>query len=261
MTIVDATLDRLPELGFGIVTDNTPERPFSLAWSNAPPGKHILTAVATDNDGDSTRSRPVEIFVREPHELPLVNLMTVDSIAREATTNTAAFRVRRTGPTNAALIVHYAVRGMANNGADYLLIPNSVTIPAGRRNARLTITPINDALPERAETVILRLTPPHIGPDTYEIGRPRVAAALILDNDCRLDGPETFPDGSLHLRLGAQAGLQLRVEASTNLVDWEAEASFTTHAEVASFIDAERSSYAQRFFRVVPEFGDLDEDE
>lgn len=80
-------------------------------------------------------------------------------------------------------------------------------------------------------------------------------------NDCRLDGPKSFPDGSLHLRLGAQAGSQLRVEASTNLTDWEAVGSFSSHAEASSFVDADRSGYSQRFFRIVPEFGDLDVDD
>jgi hypothetical protein len=261
VTILDDSLDRLPELGNGIVDEHSLQRPFSLVWSNVPPGKHILTAVATDNAGDSTRSRLVEIFVREPHDLPLIQIMTVDAIAREATTNTAAFRVRRIGPTDGDLTVHYAIRGTADNGVDYLLIPEAVTIPAGRRSARIIITSINDNLPERAETVVLWLTPPPPGAETYELGRPRVAAAAILDNDCRLDGPETFPDGSLHLRLAAQAGMQLRVEASTNLVDWEAQASFTTQTEAVSHVEAERPSHPQRFFRIVPEFGDLDEDD
>jgi hypothetical protein len=63
------------------------------------------------------------------------------------------------------------------------------------------------------------------------------------------------------LRLAAQAGMQLRVEASTNLVDWEAQASFTTQTEAVSHVDAERPSHPQRFFRIVPEFGDLDQDD
>jgi hypothetical protein len=37
--------------------------------------------------------------------------------------------------------------------------------------------------------------------------------------------------------------------------------SFKTHAEASSFIDAERASYTQRFFRLVPEFGDLEADD
>ncbi len=37
--------------------------------------------------------------------------MTVDAVAREGTTNTAAFRVRRTSGTNDALTVHYAIHG------------------------------------------------------------------------------------------------------------------------------------------------------
>jgi phosphatidylethanolamine-binding protein (PEBP) family uncharacterized protein len=36
---------------------------FSLTWSNAPLGDYVLTAVATDNDGATTASKPVDISV------------------------------------------------------------------------------------------------------------------------------------------------------------------------------------------------------
>jgi hypothetical protein len=36
---------------------------FSLTWSNAPLGDYVLTAVATDNDGATTASQPVDISV------------------------------------------------------------------------------------------------------------------------------------------------------------------------------------------------------
>ena len=41
-----------------------PYLPFVLVWSNAPAGTHVLTANATDNDGASTLSAPVNITVK-----------------------------------------------------------------------------------------------------------------------------------------------------------------------------------------------------
>ena len=46
------------------------------------------------------------------------------------------FRVRRSGETNQALTVHFAIRGTASNGVDYVRVPGQVTIPSGRRTAR-----------------------------------------------------------------------------------------------------------------------------
>jgi len=37
--------------------------PYTFTWMNAPPGYHVLTAVATDTNADFSTSTPVEIFV------------------------------------------------------------------------------------------------------------------------------------------------------------------------------------------------------
>lgn len=37
--------------------------PFTILWTNAPAGRHVLTAKATDNSGATGISKPVEIFV------------------------------------------------------------------------------------------------------------------------------------------------------------------------------------------------------
>lgn len=259
MVILEDTPFRLPELDCDVLTENSWTRPFVLLWRNVPPGNHVLTAVATDNAGDQTRSRPVEITVREAHQLPVVRIMATDAVAREGTDNTATFRIHRTGPTNSALTVFYAIGGTAENGVDYVAIPGSLTIPAGRRSARIVITPIDDNLPERVETVLLRLTEPPYGSPLpfYEIGRPARAGAIILDNDCPLRAPEPLADGSLHLRLTAFKGLPFRLEASTNLLDWEEVASAINTEDGISVVE-ERREYPQRFFRVVPEFGELE---
>ena len=260
IAIVDTAPVRLPDLKNDVLTGNTLGRPFILVWSNVPPGKHILTAVATDNVGDKTRSRPIEIAVREPADLPLVRIMATDAVAREGTTNTATFRIRRTGPTNSALTVFYQIRGTASNGVDYVTIANSLTIPAARRNARIVVTPINDNLPERVETVVLRLTPPPFDPPTYEIGRPVRAGAVILDNDHPLVLHERLSDPGLHLRLQAEDGLPFRLESSSDLLTWEEEAADIVVDEGVSFVEDTLGEQVSRFLRVVPDYGGSDEE-
>jgi hypothetical protein len=141
---------------------------------------------------------------------------------------------------------------------DYVAIPGSLTIPAGRRGARIVITPIDDNLPERIETVRLRLMLPPVTPPTYEIGRPARAGAAILDNDHLLFTPELLVDG-MHLRLAAFEGMPFRLESSTNLLDWEEEASDISIEDGISVVE-ESGEYPHRFFRIIPDYGDLDED-
>jgi hypothetical protein len=216
--------------------------------------------VATDNAGDSTRSRPITITVLEPSNVPVVNIMALDAIAREGTTDTATFRVRRVGATNDPLTVFYAIRGTAQNGVDYVQIPACITIPPGRRSARIVIQPIEDNLPERFETVLLRLIPPPVDPPTYQIGRPAGAGAIILDNDWPILANQDLPDGNVHVRLPLAVGMPFRLEASADLANWQPVVCDTSAESGVSFVEDDMLSHPQRFFRIVPEFGDLEED-
>lgn len=258
VAVLDTAPVRLPGLNTDVLTGNSVTRPFLLLWTNVPVGKHILTAVATDNTGDTTRSCPIEIAVRAASDLPVVRIMATDAVAREGTTNTATFRILRTGPTNSALTVFYHIGGTASNGVDYVAIPGSLTIPAGRHGTRIIITPIDDNLPERIETVRLRLAPPPVIPATYEIGRPARAGVVILDNDHPLLTPESLVDG-WHFRLGVFAGMPFRLESSMDLAMWTEEASDISVEDGVSVVE-ESGDYQSRFFRVVPDYGDLDED-
>ena len=56
---------------------------FRLKWENIAPGEHILTALATDTDGESTLSEPILITVEEGSTVPVVNVVAVDPIATE----------------------------------------------------------------------------------------------------------------------------------------------------------------------------------
>lgn len=53
---------------------------------------------------------------------------------------------------------YFTISGTAQNGIDYTLIPDSITILAGQTSASLTIQPIYDGMVEGTETVILTFT-------------------------------------------------------------------------------------------------------
>ena len=166
-----------------------PINPFHVIWRDVEPGQHILTAIATDNSGTSTTSDPVSITVLDRRPPTIVNVIATDPIASENDGNTATFTVHRSGPTNSDLTVNFQLRGSASNGVDYVELPSSVTIPAGKRSADVVVIPIDDNLVEGPEPVILKLSPSPC-PDPsgsaagcYLVGRYDLALAIIRDND------------------------------------------------------------------------------
>jgi hypothetical protein len=230
---------------------------FSLVWSNVPPGRYLLTARATDNLGASSLSPPVAITVREPPTAPVVTITAPDAYGREGTVpDPCVFRVRRTGPTNSSLTVRFAISGTASNGVDYVRLPESVTIPAGRRSAQIVVTPIDDRRAEPIETVILRLLPS----TSYQLGRPEAAGAIIVDNDWPVPATVALPDRCFHLRAAAPNGLSLRIECSTNLRDWEPLCVSTATNGAVHFVDPDAATRPMRFYRLVPDLVLADEE-
>jgi len=49
-------------------------------------------------------------------------------------------------------------------------------------------------------------------------------------------------------------------EASTNLLDWEEVANDINAEDGVSVVDDEKREFPHRFFRVVPEYGDRDDE-
>jgi hypothetical protein len=90
------------------------------------------------------------------------------------------FSVARTAPTNADLIVNCTIGGSASSPADYTISPTCpVTIPAGSSSITITVTPVDDNIPEGDETVTLTLA----AGSGYTIGAPGSAGITIADND------------------------------------------------------------------------------
>jgi hypothetical protein len=112
-------------------------------------------------------------------ELPAVTIVASGDTAAEQGLVEGIFTITRTGPTVAPLAVAYAVHGGAINGVDYEALSGMATIPAGSSTTTVIITPVDDALFEGSELVILSLS---AGPG-YVVVVPGIAAVEILDDD------------------------------------------------------------------------------
>jgi glucose/arabinose dehydrogenase len=108
-----------------------------------------------------------------------VTITATDATATEARRTTGTFTVTRTGSTTEPLTVFYAVAGTATPGTDYPALPGSVTIAAGAVSAPIVITPTDDLLMERNETVVLTLD----ASAAYRVGTPKTARLTIVSNE------------------------------------------------------------------------------
>jgi hypothetical protein len=114
------------------------------------------------------------------NDLPRVFITAVDAVASEAGQDTATFVVERlTGVIDQPLTVRYTLSGTATNGSDYQTLSGTVTIPANESVAAITLTPINDTLVERDETVVVTLA----ADAAYVVTTPSSATATIVNDD------------------------------------------------------------------------------
>ena len=99
----------------------------------------------------------------------------------------AAFRFTRSANMDVAVTVAYSLGGSAT-AADYAAVSGSVTIPAGVASADVAIVPVDDALLESVESVILTIVPsdcpePFPPAECYLVGASGTASVTISDNE------------------------------------------------------------------------------
>ena len=90
--------------------------------------------------------------------LPFVSVIATTPSTVENSGAPAVFTFTRTGATTASLTVNYTVGGTATAGSDYTALAGSMTIPIGASSAAVNVAPIDDAIPESLETVIVTTT-------------------------------------------------------------------------------------------------------
>jgi len=158
-----------------------------------------LSAVGA-NGAFAAVNHPVEIgspgTVGAP-PTPVVTIAATDAMAAETGADPGTFRVTRTGSTVGALTVNYTIATgptQASTGDYTPALSGSVTIASGQSFVDITITPIDDALFERPETLTLTLG----DSGSYDVGAPAAATVTIADNDppvTRIDSMPANPSG------------------------------------------------------------------
>jgi Ca2+-binding RTX toxin-like protein len=111
-----------------------------------------------------------------------VSITVSDDTAAESGTppsNTGTFVISRDNNSATSLTVNLGITGTATNSVDYTTIPTTVTIPSGSSSTTITVSPIDDALVESTETVILTIA----SGSGYSISSPSTGTVSILDND------------------------------------------------------------------------------
>ncbi|MDD4891845.1 MAG: CARDB domain-containing protein, partial [Phycisphaerae bacterium] len=150
-----------------------------------PLGRFYAPTLAVN--GVITLDAPVRQFViANP---PTVSILATDPLAAEAGPDTGLFTITRDTITTGDLTVRFALSGRAILNTDYTLsvggVPlaaNEVLIPTGVDHVDILVTPIDDALIDPAENVVVRLLP---GPIYVldPITANTTASVAIADND------------------------------------------------------------------------------
>jgi Calx-beta domain len=123
---------------------------FGSAFSNVPSAVEFRLYVYDDTKSvNQVAVRLGNIFIAGT-SAPLaagINQVFVNTTATNAALGGAPgqFTLTRLGDTNIPLTVSYTMSGTASNGVDYVLLPGSVTIPAGETNVVVNLTPLPPA--------------------------------------------------------------------------------------------------------------------
>ncbi|WP_062058211.1 fibronectin type III domain-containing protein [Sediminicola sp. YIK13] len=138
--------------------------------------------------------------VNETTTAYFASIAATDASASETGTDSGTFTVslNTTNTSGGTIVVNYTIGGTATNTNDYSGIGTSVSIPNNAISAPVTITPVDDALVEGNETVVLTLT----AGTGYVLGTPANATVNITDNDVAgitvsaISGPTTEAGGT-----------------------------------------------------------------
>src|SRR5262249_35829590 len=101
----------------------------------------------------SPNAATVTISENDVETLPVVTVTSTNHPNAVEGGANGEFLFTRSGSTTGALALFFALSGTASNGADYLTLTNTVTIPAGSASVSLPVVAIDDTLIEGDETV------------------------------------------------------------------------------------------------------------
>ncbi len=175
-------------------------------------GTHtIMVAVRAANGNDwDTQLVPINIA---DDDTPVVTIGATDAAAAEPS-NDGTYRITRTGSTEAALTITFAMSGTATRGTgnDYVLkvgttdvTGTTVTIPAGQSSVDVTLEVLDDTAIETAETAVLILQ----SGAGYTLGAQHSVTITIADDENGNSAPTfaAIPDVTVYSGSPLHVGL------------------------------------------------------
>ena len=98
--------------------------------------RSLVTSIVADSAYDISSQNGSASLTIADNDTPVVTIQALDATAAEPSgkgRDTGLFVITRTGPTDTAMTVYYAVGGTARNGADFGRLNGQTVIAAGAR--------------------------------------------------------------------------------------------------------------------------------
>jgi hypothetical protein len=187
---------------------------FSLTWSNVPAGNYSLKAVATDNEGATNASAPINIVVttQRAFQLTAANYPVLE------TNGFVTVTVKRNLDTNTASVTLFTENATAfaappGGIGSYYALTNTLTFPSGVVSTNVPITIINDLVNRGDRQFVVRLSNPTGGWQLLESSN---AYVTIIDDD-----PLTNNFADVFIPPGGAAGaLRVTLQPTNALGKW-----------------------------------------
>jgi hypothetical protein len=177
----------IPDLGRRVLVPTFPTTPTigrDVCWDAAgnlyvvSSGAELLRVWSPGGTTTAT-TRSDGTFSVDVVPVPEVSVTLTDADASEEGPDAITFTLTRTEDPSNPLTITYTLTGTAINGTDYETNALSLTFGANESTATVTITPIDDSIPELGETVVLTISPGA----GYLPGFPSSATTGIADNE------------------------------------------------------------------------------
>ena len=205
-TVVNATTVTVTDLGTGTATSGVDYSFTSPELVNIPAGVYDGTAgtavaltLTITGDTDVESDETIDLSLGTPtgdaslgtqttttytitnDDTPVATITASDDTATELGTTPGSFTVslNALNGTGSDIVVDYTVGGDATPGSDYNTLSGSVAISDGQTNASILVTPIDDALTELDETVVVTLD----AGTGYTVGTPNNDTVTIVSED------------------------------------------------------------------------------
>ena len=171
---------------------STPASPVLRSQGQVVADAHGLVTVPAFVVGRSGWGSKLTLSRSGTYTVPSVTLSVTQPTATEVGPTAGQFTVSRGTRTDGTLVVNFTIDGTATPGGspgdytlafsttgtvDYTAKTGTVTIPDGASSVTITMTPVDDAVVENPETVLVALAS---GSYFYNIGTPSNAAGVIV---------------------------------------------------------------------------------